>query len=152
MRGDELAQVLVAGDQHHVAARGLEAPRQGAENVVRLVPLQSHGGDVERLDQPVDVGNLHLQVVRHGRAIGLVIRVHFVPEGRAALVKGHAEILRLFLLHQLLQHVLEAEHRLRGQAGGRRQLLPDGKEGAVHVGGAVHQIHGWALRHGHVPH
>ena len=149
--GDQLAQILVAGDQHHVTALRLEAPRQGAENVVRLVPLQADGGDVERLDQPVDIGNLHLQVVRHGWAVGLVVRVHFVPEGRAALVEGDAEIVRLFLLHQLLQHVLEAEHRLRGQSGGGRKLLPDGEEGAVHVGGAVHQINGWAFRHGRVP-
>ena len=150
--GHELAQVLVAGDQHHVAALFLVTPRQRAQNVVGLIALQPDGGDVERLDQPVDVWNLHLQVVRHGRSVRLVIRIHFVPERRTALVKSHAEILRLFLLDQLLQHVFEAEHRLRRQSRGGRKLLPDGVKRAVYVSGAVHQIDGWALRHRGVPH
>ena len=115
--GYQLAQVLVAGDQHHVAALCLKALCQGTQNVVRLVTLKPQHGDVQRLDESVNVGNLHLEIVRHRRPVGLVVGILLVPESRAALVERHAKVRRFFLLHQLLQHVLETEHRLGGHAG-----------------------------------
>ncbi|MNT37499.1 hypothetical protein D3C72_1736380 [compost metagenome] len=138
MAVDQLGHVLVAGGNHHRAlGRGARA-RQGADHVVGLHPLDAQQRQAEGLDAGVQRLDLHAQVVRHRWAVRLVVLEQLVAEGRPLGVEHHREGAVRVLAAQRQQHVQHALHRTGGQAvrGVQRR---QGVEGAVQVGGTVHQ-------------
>ena len=82
--------------------------------------------------------DLRAQIVRHGRAMRLVLIEQVVAERAAGRIEHHRDPIRRFLLDQLVQHVEHAEHRsgrlALGIAEGRQRV-----KGPVKIGGAVNQ-------------
>jgi hypothetical protein len=87
--GDQLRQVLVAGgDQHLVAAGGGHAGER-ADGVVGLDAGHHQHRPAEQAHHLVDGRDLLAQRVRHRRALGLVLGVPVVAEGRPGASKTH---------------------------------------------------------------
>ena len=120
----ELHQVLVEGDDGHLVSRFGSTAGDRAEHVVRLVARRLEDRDAVGLDQPADVRNLRAQVVRHRRAVRLVLGVALLAHRGAGDVERDAHQVRLLLAEQLVEHLREAEGgvgRLALAARERRQ-------------------------------
>jgi hypothetical protein len=131
----QLGEVLVAGGDGHVDP-GLGRPDgQGADHVVGLHPLHAQDVDAQRMHDPAHRLDLRAQLLRHRRAVGLVLGIQLVAEGPAGRVHHEGHVVRL-LLEGGPQHVDHAEQRAGGFAGGvgqRGQRV----ERAVQVAGTV---------------
>jgi hypothetical protein len=114
--GHQLQQVVVAGDEHHLAARRLRPDRQGSQHVVGLVALHFVDGQVEGRGDLADDGDLRYQVIRRRRALGLVGGELLVAKGRFGSIEGQRHRVRRFLLPQPQQH--------SGKPVGRVRRLP----------------------------
>ena len=75
--GGQLVGVLVARHQQRLVAQLLVARGDGAQHVVALPAFDANHGHVHGLQQLLDDGELHLEVVVHGRALGLVLLERF---------------------------------------------------------------------------
>ncbi|MCY1350547.1 hypothetical protein D9M69_367830 [compost metagenome] len=135
---DQLRHVLVAGGDHHRTTTRRALPGQGADHVVGLHALHAQERQAEGTHAGVQRFHLHPQLIRHRRAIGLVLGEHLVAEGAALGVEDHREGAVRELPAQALEHVQHALHRAGGQAGGGGQRR-QGMEGAIQIGGSVHQ-------------
>ncbi|MCY1286581.1 hypothetical protein D9M70_355570 [compost metagenome] len=135
---DQLRHVLVAGGDHHRTPARRTLPGQGADHVVGLHALHAEQRQPECAHAGMQGFHLHAQFIRHRGAIGLVLGEHFIAEGAALGVEDHREGAVRELPAQALEHVQHTFDRARGQAGrgGQRR---QGMEGAVQVGGSVHQ-------------
>ncbi len=134
----QLRQVLVGGrDQHLLAAAG-GAPGQGADHVVRLHAVDHQQRQAQRPHQFLCRADLHGQIRRHRRAVGLVVGKRVVTEGRPLGVEHHRDVgVRVVALQpaQHVDHAVGDAGRLALRVGQRRQRM----EGAKQVGRAVHQ-------------
>ena len=129
----QLKQVLVRTDDDRRQAHGRGFPGQGAQDIVRLVAVQLHDGNVQRLYQLADHGNLGPQVLGHFRPVGLVVGIKLMAEGGLWRVE-HAGEVRGFVLLQQLQHQ-------PGEGIGRPVLQPRiGKVGPKDEGKGIDQI------------
>ena len=150
VRVHQLAQVLVAtgdGDVHALLRRSL---RQRADHVVGLDAGHIEHLPAHQLHHFMDGWNLAAQIVRHRRAVGLVVGVQRVAEGWALGVKHAGGVIGRHVLAQLLQHVDHAADRPGGRAlrvAGVGAQVGHGVEGAVQVAGAVNKQQG-ARRNG----
>ena len=150
-RAHELHQVLVGGDDGHVGAGFLRLARVGGDEVVGLVALLLEAGDVEGSHRVADQRELRGEVLRHVRAMRLVIGIELVAKRVLGKVEDHREMGRrgelASLAQQLPQHAAEAVHGADRQpvrgAGERRQRVI----GAEDVARAVDQIDVVALCH-----
>ncbi|MCY1172784.1 hypothetical protein D9M73_129280 [compost metagenome] len=138
---DQLRHVLVAGGDHHRAAARRALPGQGADHVVGFHALHAQERQAEGTHAGVQRFHLHPQLIRHRRAIGLVLGEHLVAEGAALGVEDHREGAVRVLLAQALEHVQHALDGAGGQPLGRGQRRQRVK-GAVQVGRTVHQDEG----------
>ena len=134
-RAHQLGEVLVAGGNGDRDAVGLGLQGQGADDVVALDAGDPQDRETQGLDDLHHRFDLGAQLVGHGRAVGLVLGVHFVPEGRAGGVHHDGGEVRVFL-QRGAQHVDDAEQGAGGRAVGRGQRR-QGVEGAVEVGRSV---------------
>ncbi|MNO98274.1 hypothetical protein D3C76_900150 [compost metagenome] len=137
----QLRHVLVAGRNDDRAALRRTAARQGADHIVGLHALDAQQRVAQGLDAGMQRFDLHPQVVRHARAVGLVLGEHGIAEGTALGVEHHRKQAVGVLLAQALEHVQHTLHRAGRHAlggGQRRQCV----ESAVEVGGTVHQDEG----------
>ena len=146
----QLRQVLVAGGDEGRQLLGRGAGRQGANDVVGLDRRHRQQRQPQGADDGVQGLDLLPQVVRHGRAVGLVLRVEVVTEGLARGVEDHRHQFRLVVLPQLAQHVDHAHQGAGGLALGVGQLW-QGVVGAKEVGGSVDEDEGIGLGHGGGP-
>ncbi len=141
----QLAQVLVAGGDHGADAALAGQAGQRADHVVGLDAGHVQHLPAEQAHHLVDGRDLRAQVVRHRRAVGLVLGVQVVAEGLAGRVEHAGGVVGAHVLAQLLHHVDHpadgAGGRARGIAGHRAQV-GHGVVGAVQVAGAVHQQQG----------
>jgi hypothetical protein len=109
---DQLHQVLVGRDD-----RDLDAllPRGGdiaGDDVVGLVAAFLDAGNVEGAHGLARERDLRAQVLRHFRAVGLVLGINLVAEGLARRVEDHRQPVALGgVAQQLHQHVGEAVNR-----------------------------------------
>ena len=142
---DQLHQVLVGGDDHHLAAGVADVAGVGGDDVVGLVARQLQARHAERLCRLAHQRELRDQILGRRRAMGLVVGVKLVAEGDLRLVEHHRQVgrrvgRRLHVDQQLPEHVAEALDRPHRQAvrlaGQRRQ----GVEGAENEPRPVHQI------------
>src|SRR5690606_29712823 len=72
VRADQLRHVLVAGGNHHVAPQRRALPRQGADHVIRLDPLDAEQRQAQRTHAGMQWLDLAAQIIRHRRAVGFV--------------------------------------------------------------------------------
>jgi hypothetical protein len=118
---DELRQVLVAGRDHGRGTGGRGLPSQRADDVVRFDACDAQDRDAHRLDGFEQRPYLHLELVRHRRPIGFVLGVQLAAKGLAGRVEHDGHVSRLPLVEELVQHVDDAEHRVRRLAALRRE-------------------------------
>ena len=140
--GDQLCQILVAAADHHVPALGGGAVRQGADHIVGLHTRHVQHPHTEQAGEFMDRLDLRAQIVRHGRAVGFVLRVNRIAKGWAFGVEHAGHVGSGNLLFQGLHHVDEAADRTSGWAGGVGRVgaqVRHGVESAVQVAGSVDQ-------------
>jgi hypothetical protein len=130
VRTDQLGHVLVAGGDHHVAAERCALAGQRADYIIGLHALDTQQRVTEGAHAGVQWLDLAAQVIRHRRAVGLVLGEHGVTEGAALGVEHHGEGAVRVLLAQALEHVQHALHRTGLQALGGGQGR-QGVEGAI---------------------
>ena len=130
--GDQLERVPVAGDDEGVHALGFCLGGERRDDVVRLVACRGQPADAERVEHLEDQADLAAELVRGLGAARLVLDVLLVPEGRLAAVERHRHVRRLFVAQHVDQHRGEPVDGVRGQAGGRGEVLHrQGEERAV---------------------
>ena len=109
--GQDLVDVLVLGQQAHGEALGLGPLGEGRQDVVGLVAGNLQHRHVAGGQQGQHVGDLGLQQIRHGIAVGLVIRFDLMAETVADVEHrqpvGDGRI-RLEILHQVGEGVRDA--------------------------------------------
>ncbi len=145
-------QVLVGGDDGHVAAARDGLARIGGDQIVGLVAVLLGAHDVEGAHCVADQRELRHEFLRRRRPVRLVLAVDLVAEALAARVEDDGDVGRtarlLGILDQLPQHGAKAMHRadrqpVRGPRQGRQRM-----EGAEDVARPVDQVDVAALAHG----
>ena len=101
---DQLQRVPVAGEQHAVQPVFTAFSGQRAQNVVSLIAFAGQHTQLHIAQYFLDQRELGPQLLRHGAAARLVIRVSGVAERGRWQVKGDGNIPRRHLLHGLEQH------------------------------------------------
>ena len=148
----QLHQVLVGGDDRHVAAGIDHLARVGGDEVVGLEAVLLDAGDVERLHRVADQRELRDELLGRRRPVRLVVLVDLVAEGLLRGVEDDGEMGRrlggLRLAQQLPQHGAEAVHGADRQAVGGARQRRQRVEGAEDVARAVDEIDVAALDDG----
>ena len=152
---DQLHQILVRGDDDHLAPGGLGLAGIGRDDVVGLVAFELDHRQPERPGGLAHQRELGPEVIRRLEAIGLVAVVDGVAKARLALVEHHQQLIARHVLDQAEQHVAEAEHGADRQplgVGQRRQREVRAEDVARPVdqdeAGAGRLGHGWLDRCG----
>ena len=121
---DQLHQVLVGGDDDHLAVLLAGVAGIGGDHVVGLVALQLDHRQVEGMRRLAHQRELRHEIVGRLHPVRLVGVVHGVAEALAALVEDHHQLVARHVLGEAEQHVAEAEHGADRHAfgvGQRRQ-------------------------------
>ncbi len=126
----------------------LALPRQSADHIVRLHARHPQHRKAHGLDQLVQKPELRPQVVRHRRAVGLVLGVQIVAEIPPRRVEHQADMGFGIIGQQLAQHVGDAKDRPGGFALGIAQIR-QGVEGAVQERRTVDEDQGFGGSVGH---
>ena len=135
---DKLQEVFVFGGDDCADAGGRGGPGEGANDVVGLVAVHLDHRDTHRLEDLAHPRELRTQIVRHRRAIGLVLRVFLVPDRLAAGIEDHSDVVGFFLVQELAQHGGEAVGGVRRNTSGRGELRQR-VVGAVNLVVGIHQ-------------
>jgi hypothetical protein len=112
----QLEEILVAGDDGDVEARGDSLRGQRTDHVVGFIALRRQDRHAQRLTGGVHHRNLYGELVGHRRAIRLVVRHEIVAEGASGQIERRADVFRLVLVQQLAQHRDEDIDRVGGTA------------------------------------
>ncbi len=139
VRADQLHEVLVGGDDNGVQTLACGARRQRADQIISFVTVQYQTLNAERLDQAMDVWNLHHQVVGRHDAIGFIGLEQVVAEGFFGRIEHDRQAGGMRVLEQLEQHPRKAIDCVGGQAA-RVVELWQGVKGPKNVARAVHQV------------
>ena len=120
----QLVGVLVAGDEQGLETERLVAGGDGAQNVVALPAGHLHHGDGHGLEQLLNDGELHVQLLVHGWPLRLVLGHGLDAVHRLAGVEGAHHRVRRGHLDELAEHGEEAEDGVGGGAvlGGHGRL------------------------------
>ena len=129
-RVDDLEEVLVGGDDDGPQVLRLRLAGQGGQDVVGLVSFEFGGGDAHGVEDLLEDRDLDDQVLGHRLAVGLVVLVGLVADGRPLDVEDDAEVVGLLLVDDLSQRGDEAVDGVCRETGRRRQV-PDGIIGPV---------------------
>ena len=135
VRSDQLREILVTGGNHHVHAVLGRLHGIGADDIVGFHAGHADDRQTKRLHDGDHRLDLCAQIIGHGGAVGFVLGIQRIAEGRAGRIQHERDVLGIFL-QAAFQHVDDAEQRTgrRAIAGGqRRQRM----EGAVQIGRAV---------------
>ncbi len=138
---DQLRHVLVAGGNDDRPVQRRAAACQGTDDIVSFDPFDAQQWVAHGLDAGMQRLDLHPQIVRHAGAVGLVVGEQGVAERAALGVEHHSEQAVRVLPAQALEHVEHTLHRTGWHALGRGQRW-QGMEGAIKVGGTVHEDEG----------
>ncbi len=109
---DELEHVLVGGDQHHFHRLAPHPVDERTQHIVGLETRHLEERQTERLEDPLDEGDLAAEIVGHSRARLLVGRELLLAKGGAGRIPGHCRVLRILLAEQLQEHGGHAAHRV----------------------------------------
>ena len=132
----QLGHVLVTGGYNNRNARLTGLPGQGADHIIGLYSGLTDKRQAHGFDNFVDGLDLFPQFIGHGRAIGLVLRVHIIPKGFTLGIENHRQGAIGIILLQAPEHVYHTLDRAGRMAGGGNQWR-QGVKGPVDVGGAV---------------
>ncbi len=105
----QLSIVLVGRKHISPDALGIGLVGEGAYNVVGLETFGLKDWYVERFEQPLDDRHALANVLGSGLALRLVFGESLVAKGLAK-VEGHAQMGGLFLFHDFMQGVAEAQY------------------------------------------
>ena len=130
--GRELVHVAIPREEIHLIACLLARARECAQDVITLPALALHDGHIEHAQQILDHGELLAQSRVHGRALGLVLWQQVYAYLRLSLVEGTDYAVGAKRVHELDEHVEEAEERVGGSPVGRAHGLADGVKRTVH--------------------
>ena len=148
---DELEEVGIAGEDDGGEALGLGLGAEGAEEVVGLVAVHLHDGDAEGLHEAAHVGELSAEVVRHVRALGLVLLELLVAVSGRCAVEGEDDVGGTVIFHGPADHLGEAVDAPNLFSGlGDGEGVADGVPGAMDHGVAVHEEEEGFPVHGHL--
>ncbi len=138
---DQLQQVLVAGDDQDIEILLGGLARQRANDVVGLVPRNFQDGQAHGLAVAADVGQLHAEVFRHGRALRLVGGEELVAKRGRGGVEHDSDVIRaqFLVLQQAPHHGGEQIGHLRGNARGGLQAVHGGVKRPEDVAHGVDQ-------------
>ena len=122
----------------------------GGDQVVRLNAGLAQDRQAKGGDQRFQILQLGDQRRVRRRAVGLVIRKDFMPEGFAGAIQAHRAVRRLQIIHHLDQHLRKPVQRVGRQAIRPRQVAAHRVKGAEEKGHAVYEDkvggHGGTLR------
>ena len=147
----QLRQVLVAAADNDFNALSSGGHRQRADHVVGLDPGHVQHLPAHQAHDFVDRLDLRAQIVRHRRAVRLVLGIQRVAKGRAFGVEDTGGKIGRHLLAQALQHV---DHAANGAGRRARRItrhhaqIGHRMKRAVQIAGAVHQQQGFGLGRG----
>ena len=113
---DQLHQVLVGGHDGDLPALFLGGARVRGDQVIRFPVRQFNRGHAECVGGFAHERELRDQLVRRGRAVGLVVLIEPVAERHPPRVEHHRDMRSHLLPQQFGQHVGEAEHGIHGHA------------------------------------
>ncbi len=125
---DQLEHVPVAGYDQHVHVLGSGLGGQRGDEVVGLVARRGQPPDAERVEHLEDQAELAAEVLRRLAAVGLVLDVLLVPEGRLAAVERHREMGRLLVAEHVDQHRGEPVDRVGRLPGHGGEVLDRQRE------------------------
>ena len=143
-RRQQLEHVLVAGDDHYPEPPCLRLAGQRADEIIGFVPGEPDHRQPEGLDHAMDVRDLRLHSLRHGRPVCLILLELLMTEGWPFFIERHSQGVRPVFAQDLHEHRGKAVDRICLQPLGIRQG-GQGEIGSVNVGAAVNQVEG---RHG----
>ena len=126
-----------------------ELPRRRGDKVIRLHPLLFHGQDIMGFDNPFYIWDLDCEIIGHWRSVGLIIRIHCMPEIRPLGIKGHCQKFRGFFLDDPEQYIGKAVCGMGWQTICRGQGR-NGMVGTIKIGGAINKIYRGFFRHGRI--
>ena len=145
---NQLGHILVAGGNNNLQALLTGLLSQGAYNIICLHPWLADIGQAHRFYNLVDRLYLLAQFIRHGRTIGLVLRVHVVPECFPFGIEDHRYRAVGIILVQPPEHVNHTLDRPGCLAFGGNQGW-QGVKCPIDVGRAVNQYDGGSFICGH---
>ena len=137
--GQKLEHILVTGDDDDVIARSLGLNGQGADQIISLIARLSHDGNIESLNDAMDVGNLSAHAFRHRRALRLVRLIGFMPQRRPGFIKSHRQAAGLVLADDLHQGGGEPVDGIGLQSLGVVER-GQSEEGAVDIRASIYQV------------
>ena len=109
----QLPKILVGSHHKHLVVFFFGLFGQGADEVVGLIPLQLHYGNLHGLQNLLDVGYGYTDGIRSFIPVCFVVFEHFGPLHTTSLVKGHSQMVGLFPFNHIKKGVHEP-HNGRG--------------------------------------
>ena len=140
----QLAEILVGGDDHAAPALRAQVPHGAADQVVGLEAVVDHQVHAERFGDRAALHELPLQVGRRQLAVGLVRRVDRVAERAGQRgIERHRDVFGLHAFEQFAQETGVAVHRVDRVAVGVEELVRHRVPGAEDIHAAVDKMDGW---------
>ncbi len=96
----QLHEILVSGDHHCRKSILLCNTGVSADEIIRLITLLFHNGNIQSSDNFFNPGNLYCHVIGHGRAVGLILIIDLMAECGAFHIKKHGQIFGFLLFYQ----------------------------------------------------
>ncbi len=110
---DDLCHVFVTGRDHRIDTVVGRLRRKRSDHVVGLDAFDHQQRQTQGAYDRMDGLYLHRELVRHRRAVGLVIGIDLVAKGLALGVEYHGDVCGIVIREQLSQHVGDNVDRAR---------------------------------------
>ena len=137
---DELPAILIAAHDEDVQAALACRSRDGGNDIVGLEAFHAEHRNAHGLQHLLDHGDLQLEVVGHGRSLGLVGWVNGVAKGLAGHVEDGEQV-RGLLLRPQVKHVARETEQGIGRQAGRAAHLRDRMKDLKDERMRIYQIH-----------
>ncbi|CAI8244950.1 MAG: Uncharacterised protein [Flavobacteriia bacterium] len=123
--GHQLTEILVRG--HHIGgvALGLCFFGQCSDHIIGFIAVHSQGGDTKAFQHFFDQGRGYFDGLRGLIAVGLVLRILFMPLGRRRSIEHHRHMAGVFLFQKIEQSQGKAKDRRGVHALGSNPRIPN---------------------------
>ena len=122
----QLREVLVTGRDQGIRLLLGRLFRIGADDIVSLDTRHDDHRITQCLDQFIQRLDLVAKIIRHRRAVRLVLFIEIIAESLALGIEHHSDMFRLIFFDQFIQHIDDAVDRpgwLTLAVGQRRQRM-----------------------------